>query len=157
MTTKNLEAFMNAIRAAKAPERVNNKFLTQLDFTSSNDRLFIGVLKGLGFIDESGVPTKRYYSFLDQAESGKILAEAVREAYDDLFAVNKKAQDLSVEAAKNKLKTLTHGQKSDNVVGLMAMWTCPGLVDTAVKGLGDTLLGFRPVSAEQSRGYQGCW
>jgi len=121
MTTKNLEAFMNAIRAAKAPERVNNKFLTQLDFTSSNDRLFIGVLKGLGFIDESGVPTKRYYSFLDQAESGKVLAEAVREAYDDLFAVNKKAQDLSVEAAKNKLKTLTQGQKSDNVVGLMAM------------------------------------
>ena len=34
-------------------------------------------------------------------------------------------------------------------------WTSPGLVDTAVKGLGDTLLGFRPVSAEQARGYQG--
>ena len=120
MTTKNLEAFMNALRAAKAPERFNNKFLTQLDFTSSNDRLFIGLLKGLGFIDESGVPTKRYYAFLDQTESGKILAEAVREAYEDLFAVNKKAQDLSVEEIKNKLKTLTQGQKSDNVVGLMA-------------------------------------
>jgi len=36
-----------------------------------------------------------------------------------------------------------------------AEWTCPGLVDTAVKGLEDRLLGFRPVSAEQSRGYQG--
>lgn len=71
MTTKNLEAFLNAIRAAKAPERFNNKFLTQLDFTSSNDRLFIGILKGLGFIDESGVPTKRYYAFLDQTESGR--------------------------------------------------------------------------------------
>jgi hypothetical protein len=35
-------------------------------------------------------------------------------------------------------------------------WTCPGLVDTAVKGLGDTLLGRRPVSVEQPRGYQGC-
>ncbi|PKO84754.1 MAG: hypothetical protein CVU17_00785 [Betaproteobacteria bacterium HGW-Betaproteobacteria-11] len=121
MTTKNLDAFLNALRAAKAPERFNNKFLTQLDFTSSNDRLFIGLLKGLGFIDESGVPTKRYYAFLDQTESGKILAEAVREAYEDLFAVNKKAQDLSVEEVKNKLKTLTQGQKSDNVVGLMAM------------------------------------
>lgn len=104
---------------------------------------FVGVLKGLGFIDESGVPTKRYYSFLDQAESGKVLAEAVREAYDDLFAVNKKAQDLSVEAAKNKLKTLTQGQKSDNVVGLMAMtfkalcgladWKAPVVEKTAEK------------------------
>jgi len=121
MTTKNLDAFLNALRAAKAPERVNNKFLKQLDFTSSNDRLFIGVLKGLGLTDESGVPTRRYYAFLDQTESGKILAEAVREAYEDLFAVNKKAHDLSVEEVKNKLKTLTQGQKSDNVVGLMAM------------------------------------
>lgn len=120
VTTKNLEAFLNAIKAAKAPERFNNKFLKQLDFSSSNDRLFIGLLKALGLIDESGVPTKRYYSFLDQTESGKVLAEAVREAYEDLFAVNKKAQDLSVEEVKNKLKTLTQGQKSDNVVGLMA-------------------------------------
>lgn len=120
VTTKNLEAFLNAVQGAKAPERFNNKFLTQLDFTSSNDRLFIGLFKTLGMIDESGVPTKRYYAFLDQGESRKVLAEAIREAYEDLFAVNKKAQDLNVDEVKNKLKTLTQGQKSENVVGLMA-------------------------------------
>lgn len=120
VTTKNLPAFLSAIQSAKAPERFTTKFLNQLDFTSSNDRLFLGVLKGLGFIDESGVPTKRYYAYLDQSESGKVLAESIREAYEDLFAINKKAQDLSVEDIKNKLKTLTQGQKSDNVAGLMA-------------------------------------
>lgn len=120
VTTKNLEAFLNAVQSAKAPERFNNKFLTQLDFTSSNDRLFIGLFKALGMIDESGVPTKRYYAYLDQGESRKVLAEAIREAYEDLFAVNKKANDLSVDEIKNKLKTLTQGQKSENVVGLMA-------------------------------------
>jgi hypothetical protein len=120
ITTKNLDAFLNAIRGAKAPENFTNKFLKQLDFSSSNDRLFIGVLKALGMIDETGVPTKRYFEFLDQGESGRVLAEAIREAYEDLFAVNKKAQDLTVEEVKNKLKTLTQGQKSDNVVGLMA-------------------------------------
>lgn len=120
ITTKNLDAFLNAMRGAKAPERFTNKFLKQLDFNSSNDRLYIGVLKGLGMIDENGVPTKRYFEFLDQGESGRVLAEALREAYEDLFAVNKKAQDLSVEEVKNKLKTLTQGQKSDIVVGNMA-------------------------------------
>lgn len=119
-TTKNLGAFLNAVQSAKAPERFNNKFLTQLDFTSSNDRLFIGLFKALGLIDESGLPTKRYYAYLDQGESRKVLAEAIREAYEDLFAVNKKAQYLSVDEVKNKLKTLTQGQKSENVVGLMA-------------------------------------
>lgn len=120
VTTKNLEAFFNAIRSARAPERVSNKFLAQLDFTSSNDRLFIAMLKGLGFIDESGAPTQRYYQFLDQTQSGRVLADALREAYEDLFAINTKAQDMSVEEIKNKLKTLTLGQKSENVISLMA-------------------------------------
>lgn len=120
ITTKNLDAFLNAVRGAKAPERFTNKFLNQLDFTSSNDRLFIGLLKALGMIDENGVPTKRYFEFLDQSESGRVLAEAIREAYEDLFAVNKTAYLLSVDEVKNKFKTLTQGQKSENVVGLMA-------------------------------------
>lgn len=120
ITTKNLPAFIAAIQSAKAPERFTTRFLNQLEFTSSNDRLYLGVLKGLGFIDESGVPTKRYYAFLDQSESGRVLADAIRDAYEDLFAVNKRAQDLSVDEVKNKLKALTQGQKSDNVTSLMA-------------------------------------
>ena len=120
ITTKNLEGFLNAIKSAKAPERFTNTFLKQLDYSSSNDRLFIGLLKGLGFLEETGAPTKRYYEFLDQGQSGKVLAEAVREAYDDLFAVNKRANEMAVEDVKNKLRTLTQGQKSDKVLSLMA-------------------------------------
>ena len=120
ITTKNLEGFLNTIKSAKAPERFTNAFLSQLDYASSNDRLFIGVLKGLGFLDEAGVPTKRYFEFLDQGQSGTILADAIREAYEDLFAVNRRANEMGVEEVRNKLRTLTQGQKSDKVVGLMA-------------------------------------
>jgi hypothetical protein len=120
ITTKNLNAFINAIISAKAPERFTTKFLHQLEFTSSNDRLYIGVLKALGLIDESGVPTQRYYNFLDQTQSGAVLAEAIKEAYSDLFAINTKAHELSVEDVKNKLRTLTQGQKSNDVIQFMA-------------------------------------
>jgi hypothetical protein len=120
ITTKNLEGLLSAIKTAKAPERLNSKFLTNLEFASSNDRLFIGVLKALGFTDDSGVPTRRYFEFLDQSRSGAVLAESLREAYGDLFAVNTKAQELSVEEVKNRFRTLTQGQYSDNVLGLMA-------------------------------------
>lgn len=130
ITTKNLETFLNAIKTAKAPERVNNKFLATLDLKSSNDRLLIGILKSLGFTDDSGVPTRRYFEFLDQTRSGVVLAEAIREAYGDLFAVNTKAQQLAVEDVKNKLRTLTQGQNSDNVLGLMAK-TFKALADLA--------------------------
>src|SRR5438552_1128846 len=71
-------------------------------------------------LDENSAPSQRYYDFLDQTESGRILAEAIREAYGDLFAINKNAQDMTVEEVKNKLRTLTQGQKSENVLNLMA-------------------------------------
>lgn len=120
MTTKNAEAFFNAIQTAKAPERFTTKFLKDLDFTSSNDRLFVGIMKGLGFIDDDGVPTDRYYAYLDHSESGRILAEAVQEAYDELFALNKNAQEMPLDDVKGKFKSLTQGQKSENVITLMA-------------------------------------
>jgi hypothetical protein len=120
VTTKNLESFLNALRTAKAPEKLTGKFLKNLEFTSSNDTLFIGILKGLGFVDDSGTPTNRYFQFLDQTQSGAVLAEAIREAYDDLFAINTQAQDLSQDEIKNKLRTLTQGQKSEKVISLMA-------------------------------------
>lgn len=120
VTTKNLDAFLNSLLSAQAPERFNNKFLESLDFTSSNDRLFIGLLKGLNFIDDTGVPKQRYFEFLDQTQSKRVLAQAITEAYEDLFRVNIKAHELTEEEVKNKLKTLTQGQKSDNVVRLMA-------------------------------------
>ncbi|MGB2804274.1 MAG: DUF5343 domain-containing protein, partial [Candidatus Zixiibacteriota bacterium] len=88
--------------------------------TSSNDRLYIGFLSGLGFLDESGAPTQRYYDYLDQTQSGFVLAEAIKEVYGDLFAINKQAHKLEVEEVKNKFKTLTQGKKSDKVLRLMA-------------------------------------
>jgi hypothetical protein len=120
VTTKNLEGFFNAILSAKAPERLNSKFLAELGFTSSNDRLFISILKGLGFVDDAGTPQQRYYDFLDQSQSKQVLAQAVTEAYEDLFRVNTKANEMSIEDVKNKLKTLTRGEKSETVTNLMA-------------------------------------
>lgn len=120
MTTKNLDSFFNSLITAKAPDVFTLKFLESLEFKSSNDRLYIGLLKGLGFLDANGVPTERYYRYLDQSQSKLILAEAVREAYGDLFAVNINANDMTESEVKNKLRTLTSGKNSENVLRLMA-------------------------------------
>lgn len=120
ITTKNLTQFLNSIIAAQVPEKFTNKLLNDLGFSSSNDRLFIGLLKTLGFIEESGAPTQRYYDFIDQTQSKKVLAIAIRDAYKDLFALRKDAQNFTQEEVKNKIKTLTQGQKSPKVLGLMA-------------------------------------
>lgn len=120
ITTKNLDSIINSVISAKAPDRFTNKFLEDLGFKSSNDRLYIGIFKALGLLDDNGTPLPRYYEFLDQTQTGKILARGIEEAYEDLFNLRKDAQNLTIEEVKNKLKTLTQGQKSDNVLGLMA-------------------------------------
>lgn len=120
VTTKNLESFFNALQSAQAPEKFTYKFMESLEFTSSNDRLLLKLLKALGFVDDAGAPTQIYYDFLDQTQSRIVVARAVRDAYGDLFAINKKANELSAEEVQNKLKTLTQGKKSENVLRWMA-------------------------------------
>ncbi|MFO7161654.1 MAG: DUF5343 domain-containing protein, partial [[Clostridium] cellulosi] len=118
---KNVEAIFNSMLSARAPEKFTTRFLEDLGFKSSNDRLFIGVLKALGFIDSNGVPQQRYFDFLDQSQSKRVVAEGIKEAYEDLFNLRKDAQNMSNEEVKNKLKTLTQGQKGDRVIDSMAL------------------------------------
>jgi hypothetical protein len=119
-STKNVEAILHAIQAAKAPERFNATFLEALGFKSSSDRLFIPVLKSLGFITADGAPTDVYYAYLDQTRAGHVLAKAIQEGYADLFQVNRKAHEMSRIDVQNKLKTLTQGRMSDVVLEDMA-------------------------------------
>lgn len=131
---KNLKPILAAIQSAQAPSRFTTRFLEGLGFKSPPDRLIIGVLKGLGFLSAGGEPTKRYFDYLDQTQSARVLAEAIREAYADLFQVNVKANELSQSDVKNKLKTLTQGQASESVLGKMAATFkgLSGLADFAV-------------------------
>ncbi|HJR34520.1 MAG TPA: DUF5343 domain-containing protein, partial [Gemmatimonadales bacterium] len=129
-----------------------------LEFKSTNDRLFINVLKDLGFIDTDGVPKDRYYAFLDRSQSAKVVAEGVREAYSDLFAVNKAAQDLSVEDVRNKLRTLYKGAKKDNLINRIAStfaalceyadFTSPSVQREIGEGSPDKVAATTPVESQ---------
>lgn len=120
LTLKKLDSYFNAILNAQTPPKFTQRFLEQLEFKATADRLFIGVLKALKFIDQSSIPQDRYFRFLDRSQSRKVLAEAIRDAYSDLFAINVKANEMSATEVKNKFKTLTQGSKSDDVLGRMA-------------------------------------
>ena len=115
-----IPGYFDAFKNAEVPERFSYKLLENLGFTSTNDRMIIGVIKELGFSDTDGKPTNRYYRFLDKSESAKVIAEGIREAYSDLFSVNTKANTLPVEDLKNKLKSLYAGKKTDQVISRIA-------------------------------------
>ena len=120
MKPGSIPAYFDAILDAQPPERFSLKFLENLGFTSTNDRLFIGILKDLGFLNADGVPQQRYFDFMDRSQSRTVVADGIRDAYSDLFAVNTKANTLSATDAKNKLRTLYAGKKTDNVIDRVA-------------------------------------
>lgn len=119
-TFKNTGDILQAIQSAQAPSRFTQKFLEGLGFPSTNDRTMINVLKALGFLDDSGVPTSRYHQYLDQTQSAIVLAQGIRDAYADLFRVNINAHSMNATEVKNKMKTLSEGQFTDRVLTQMA-------------------------------------
>ena len=113
-------AYFDAILNAQPPERFSVKFLENLGFTSTNDRLFIGILKDLGFLNRDGAPQPRYFEFMDRSRSKQILAEGIREAFMELFAINTRANEMSVKEITNKLRTLYAGKKTHLVISNIA-------------------------------------
>lgn len=119
-STKNVPDILREMQTAQAPPKFNRNFLEGLGFKGSADRLLINVLKSVGLLSSDGTPTQRYYAFLDQTQSGRVLAEGLREAYADLFQLNRNAQNMPKAELKGKIKTLTQGKPSESVVDKMA-------------------------------------
>lgn len=116
VTAKNLKSFLEALRHAQAPEKVTVRFIEQLGFKSTNDRLFVPLLKAMKFTDDAGKPSARYHSFLDDSECKTVLAEGVRDAYADLFRINRKANEFTREQLTGKIKSLGEGKLSTAVL-----------------------------------------
>ncbi len=112
--------YFDTLLTAKAPEKFTTKFMADLGFTSSNDRQFVSVLKAIGFLDEMGIPSERYFKFLDQSFSKLMVAEGIKEAYSDLFALNISANTMTKAEIEGKFKTLTNGSKENAIISYMA-------------------------------------
>ena len=116
VAVKNLPKFLEALRHAQAPEKITLRFIEELGFTSTNDRLFIPLLKALKFADDAGKPTARYHAFLDDTQWKAVLAAGVRDAYSDLFRVNRQAHTMSREQLAGKIKSLSEGKATPSIL-----------------------------------------
>jgi hypothetical protein len=117
-STKNLAGILDQIQRGRVPQKFTYDHLKQLGFPSSNDRPIIPVLKALGFLDVSGVPQERYRRFKEPAQAKRVMAEGMREAYADVFAIDEKAYDLSPDKIRGIFARLS--DKSEVVTERMA-------------------------------------
>ncbi|MFT4092433.1 MAG: DUF5343 domain-containing protein [Niabella sp.] len=117
-SVKNLPSIMKKIIEGTAPDKFTTEHLKKIGFSSSNDRAILGVLKDLGFISDSGTPTQRYHDYRNTSKSSKVLGDALKEAYSEIFHINEKPTQSDRSAITGLFKS-THNV-SDQVAGFMA-------------------------------------
>lgn len=117
LATERISDILGKIRDGQAPERFSTELLKDWGFSSSNDRRFIPLLKALGFLTSDGKPTQRYHDYRDHSRSRKVLGQALRDAYADLFLIKEHPTSTDRDAIEGKFKSFHNA--SDNVAGLM--------------------------------------
>ena len=109
-----ISKLFDAIRAASVPPKFSQDFLSaSLGFQSSSDRAMISLLKNLGFLDASNLPTQAYKNYRDDSQSRAVMAAQIKSAYSQIFSAHEYAHKLSRQELQGKLKTLLGVSDSD--------------------------------------------
>lgn len=107
LTAPSLKRFFSHIQTAGVPDSVTLKYLEKVGFKSKNDRYIVGVLKHIGFLDSSGIPTKLWQAYRSKTKAPQLMASAIRNAYGDLFKTFPDANRKDNEALRNYFSART--------------------------------------------------
>lgn len=138
---RQIENFLSTLREGQAPEKFTREYLKDIGFKSSNHHQFIPLLKGLGFLTSDGVPTERYREFLDQTKWKKVIAEAIRDAYSDIFVIKSRPSKSDLKLISGKYKS-TYNQSE--IAAERSARTFLSLLELADQ---DTLFGAEKMKA----------
>ena len=105
-----IKPLLEKIRHIGVPPKATTQWLKSIGFTSSNDATLLGVLKAVALIDATGVPTSGWTSYRG-AHHKKVLGDAVRQGYAELFAVYPDAWQRSTTELEHVFSTSSSAGK----------------------------------------------
>ena len=134
-----LKAFLAYIQNEGEPNKVSQAFLPSIGFKSSNDRKLTPIFRFLGFIGSDGVPTQIWRAYRDKKKAPKVLADAIRTAYSDLFSIYPDAHRKDKEALRNYFasKTKVGARALDAIVGTFTELCAKADFDSGSKDFSD--------------------
>ncbi len=107
----------STIRDAQAPKLFTQQLLKDWGFKSSNERAIIPLLKALGFLSPDGKPTSLYNNYRAHTNSKSVMAQGLRNAYEDLFLIKEYPTESDKGIIQGKFKS--YHNVTDNVAKLM--------------------------------------
>ena len=112
-----LEEFFGKLREAQVPGQFTYQILKDLGYKSNNHRAYVKIMKDLGFLSSDGKPTPRYSDYRDNSKSKKVMGEALKESYGDIFLIKEKPTLADKSTIQGKFKSFNN--TSDAVAKLM--------------------------------------
>jgi hypothetical protein len=98
---QNVKKFFETIQALGIPPKVDNAYLPTIGFRSANDRYLVGISKSLEFVDTAGKPTAKWRDFKDKTKAPKVMADAIKTAYADLYSTYPDAEKKDDDTLQN--------------------------------------------------------
>ena len=115
ISNNKIEPILARARTAEKPKRFTTRdTLSKWGFTASNDRAMVAILRELGFLNESGVPTEYYDRLRDPNDWKYVLGERMRDLYSDLFAIDGNIQNAPEGEIKGAISRIT-GKDDESV------------------------------------------
>ena len=100
-----LNEFFGKIRDGQSPPQFTHQLLKDLGYKSNSHRAYIPILKALGFLTPDGKPTPIYSDYRDHSNSKRIMGEALKKAYSDIFLIKENPTTSDKAAIKGKFKS----------------------------------------------------
>jgi len=104
----NLKRFLDHVQGAGVPPKVTLQYLESAGFKTKNDRAILSVLKAIGFVDNSGVPTDAWRAYRDRDKARAVMAVALQSSYSGLFTTYPDAYRKDNEALRNYFSAHTN-------------------------------------------------
>lgn len=120
---------MAKIVEGTAPKKFTSAHLKGIGFKSSNDQGVLSLLKDLRFLSDDGTPLQRYHDYRDASRSRVVMAEALREAYGDLFHLNEKPGAADRAAIQGRIKSAHNFSDRVARMSTATFYTLLGLAD----------------------------
>ena len=111
---------LEKIKEAETPSTFNPDFLgTKLGFKGGNNRTFISWAKKSQLLSAEGMPTTLYKQFRNPATSKASLAQALKNAYSELYARNEYCHELDKKVFEGLVMEATGEPKNSTKVKMI--------------------------------------
>lgn len=121
-----IKLLLDKIRGVGIPSKATVQWLKTMGFKSSNDTTLLGMLKAVGLVDGSNIPTSAWSSYRG-SKHREVLGEAIQRGYAELFAVYPDAWQRSNTDLEHVFATSTSAGKqviSKTVASFKALCEC---------------------------------